>query len=185
MAEEAPETTEGKKKGSRKFLILIILVLVLGGGGAGGFFYMKSRAAEAAHAKQKKSADKMAEGNKGDAADEGEEAGEEGGDAKGGGVIALDSFIANLADPEGDRYIKCTVRLAVKSTETAEKIKADDLTITKLRDRILTILTKKTSVEVVSGAGKDEMRQEILDGVNEILKGKKIVNVYYTEFIVQ
>src|SRR5439155_8418122 len=149
---------------------LLLVVLVLGGGGVAAFVLLRPAAASRA----------SAEGAKG----------EHGGGAKDGktaerGVLSLESFIANLADSGGERYIKCTMRLEIDDRQTAEKLKTDELAITKIRDRILTLLTSKTYEQVASSEGKDTLRTEIAKQLEPILEGGHISGVYYTEFIVQ
>ena len=170
------EGTEAKKPKGKTGLIIVLLlvVLLLGGGGAAAVILLRSSGAARA-SEEKKSGHERAEGDKAaKAGDKGER-----------GVLSLESFIANLADPEGERYIKCTMRLEIDDRQKAEKLKLDELAITKIRDRILTLLTSKTYAQVASSEGKDSLRTEIAKELEPILEGGHISGVYYTEFIVQ
>ena len=173
MAEEAAEAAP-KKKSKMGLMLIVLIVLVLGGGGAGAFFFMKSKGDTSKEASAGKEVGGATHAKKGEDGKEAEP-----------GVLSLESFIANLADPEGDRYLKCTLRLEIDHRESAEAIKANDLVITKIRDRILTLLTSKTFAQIASADGKDTLREEIRKQLDPLLLGGHIEGVYYSEFIVQ
>jgi flagellar FliL protein len=178
MADPASQP-EPKKKGKLGLiLILVVAVLALGGGAAGGVFLLKGRAAaKAAGAKGESTAENGAGGKAAE--------GGKGGEAAEAGVLSLDSFIANLADPGGERYLKCTLRLQVDKREVAERLKGDELGLTRLRDKILTVLTSKTFSDVSTAEGKDNLRQQLRNDLDPLLMGGHVAAVYFTEFIVQ
>lgn len=101
------------------------------------------------------------------------------------GVLALEPFVANLADPEGDRFIKCTIRLVVEDAEAAKAARESDIALTRIRDRILTLISSKAFAEVSTVEGKERLRREVQEQVSPFLEGGKVTEVYYTEFIVQ
>jgi flagellar FliL protein len=169
VADAAPVAE--KKKG-RKGLVLALVgaVAVLGAGGVGAFYWMSPGAG-------KEAAPAAAESH----------GGHGGAKAEGGrhGVLSLEPFIVNLADPEGDRYIKCTMRLVLDHPDSAEAVKSDDLAITRVRDRVLTLLSSKAFAQVATPEGKESLRKEIQTQVTAVLQSASVSEVYYTEFIVQ
>lgn len=173
MAEAAAEVAPApaKKKGVF-FIIVIVVVLSLLAGGVSLAFLLKSRGSGGGP-------------NTADGAPAGAAGAEAGAPAPAVGVLSLEPFVSNLADPEGDRYVKCTMRLVLDTREAADRAKTDDLSITRIRDRILTLLASKTFAEVSTPAGKEALRAQIRDGVSEVLAAGKVGEVYYTEFIVQ
>lgn len=163
MAES--EEPKAEKKKSKKGMVLVLAVTIaLAGGGAGTFalLKMKGGGAAAAHAEEAKT----------------EPAPEP-------GVISLEPFVTNLADPEGDRYVKCTLRLELERRESADKLKTDEISITRLRDRVLTLLSSKKFAEVTTSEGKQRLREELRAELEPLLQGGKMREVYYTEFLVQ
>lgn len=56
-----------------------------------------------------------------------------------------------------------------------------------LRDAIIRVFVSKKSSEVLSGEGKDRLKEELVEGINEALAYDEpvVTNVYFTEFIVQ
>ena len=56
-----------------------------------------------------------------------------------------------------------------------------------IRDAVIRVLAAKKTVEVLSPDGKESMKQELIEAINEALGLDEgpVVNVYYTEFIIQ
>lgn len=173
-ADETParEKKEKKEKGEKKprspvLLVLLVAVVAVAAGGGGVYFLVAGEGS-----------DKVQEKSKNVAAKTDEKSMEK-------GVLSLEPFIVNLADADVDRYVKCTVRLVVDTQAAAEKVKSQELAITRVRDRILTLLSGKKFLEVSTPEGKEALRVEIAAAVGEVLEAGKITAVYYTEFIVQ
>ena len=99
-----------------------------------------------------------------------------------GPIFPLDTFIVNLADKGGKRYLRITIDLELDS----EKLEGE---ITKrlpqVRDRILTILPTKRFEDISSAKGKTELRDQMLERINDVLAGGRITNIYFKEFVVQ
>ncbi|MEA3279813.1 MAG: flagellar basal body-associated FliL family protein, partial [Thermodesulfobacteriota bacterium] len=57
--------------------------------------------------------------------------------------------------------------------------------LSKIRDTILTILPNRKFEDIKSVEGKKVLRDEIIAKLNNFLGEGTIVNIYYTEFIVQ
>ena len=176
MAEaQGAEKTGGKKgKGPLLWVLLGVLMLALGGGGAFFFFSRGKSAPKDMEAKVEKAHSAPAAEGHGESKESAEP-----------GVISLEPFLTNLAEPDVDRYVKCTVRLELDAKETAEKVKASELHLTRVRDRILTLLSGKRLADISSQTGKEGMKAEIQAQVDPLLDGGHIKEVYFTEFLVQ
>ncbi|MEW6669172.1 MAG: flagellar basal body-associated FliL family protein [Thermodesulfobacteriota bacterium] len=99
-----------------------------------------------------------------------------------GPTRSLDTFIVNLADPLGKRYLKVKMDLELSD----EKVIAElDKRLPQLRDTILTTLSSKTYEEIGTLEGKMQLRMEIMARLNQYLKAGKIKSIYFTDFIVQ
>jgi flagellar FliL protein len=99
-----------------------------------------------------------------------------------GPVFALDSFIVNLLDQGGKRYLRVSI-----SFELGDPKFSDELTkrLPQVRDCILMILPARKVDELQTTEGKNSLRTEIVTKLNELL-GKEIVKkVYFTEFVIQ
>jgi flagellar FliL protein len=112
------------------------------------------------------------------------------------GVVELEPFVLNLADPAGDRYFRLTLRLVLDQRAIAERA-AGGLGQVKLRDRVLSILSRKRAGDVTSLEGKERLRAEILAACEALLAEQpfheaasdpapaRVVDVLFMEFLVQ
>jgi flagellar FliL protein len=99
-----------------------------------------------------------------------------------GPVVPLDPFLVNLADPGRPRFLKVVVQLELDSdavTGELETLKP------KVRDALLTLLASKTSEDLTTVADKERLRNEIIHRLNSFLSVGRVVEVYFTQFVVQ
>lgn len=119
--------------------------------------------------------------------------------------IPLDPFTVNLADKEVDRFAQIGVTLEVADPHMAETIKAY---MPAIRNNVLLVLSHKTSAELLTREGKEQLAKEILresvrpmgielddededaDAPKKKKKKKKhvespVTNVLFSTFIVQ
>jgi flagellar FliL protein len=94
----------------------------------------------------------------------------------------LDTFIVNLSDPKGKRYLRVTMDLEMSKEDLREEIEMRE---PQIRNIILMILPSRTVEGVQSIEGKIALRDEIITEVNNILSNGSITNLYFTEFVVQ
>jgi flagellar FliL protein len=184
--EEPKEGAEAPKPKSKKKLIIIIAVVLLLVGGGAGFFLMSGGEEEVAK--------------------------EEVEEVKVYKTIKLDPFIVNLS--EAKSFLK--VAMLVEYDETLlHKLSAGSAAggeghggggsggasappeggfppgmiekEARIRDRIIAILSAKSPADVLSVTGKQNLKDELIEGINEVLELPEpiIVNIYFTEFIVQ
>jgi len=95
--------------------------------------------------------------------------------------LPLEEFLVNLAG-SNEHYLKMTVALGLKKGETEEKMKEE---VAPMRDAILGILTTKQPEELVTEAGKDKLKKEMVEKVNKALGGDKVVKIYFLSFATQ
>ena len=181
-AEEAP-----KKKGKGKLIIIIVAVVLLAAIGGGAALFLGG-------------GQKPAEGG------EGEEQHKE----VAYQTARLDTFIVNLS--ESSAFIKVTLLIEYDPSvfvraaghgkggghasgeggsggEKAEgglppQMKEREPMI---KDAIIRILSSKTTQEVLTVEGKEKLKEELIEGINEAigLEEGPVVNVYFIEFIIQ
>ncbi|SMC09295.1 flagellar basal body-associated FliL family protein [Nitratiruptor tergarcus] len=167
MAEETKEQQEEKKGGKKKLiLILLILLILIGGGGAAAYkFLVLDKKKEE---QKEKKAEKVVEEIK---------------NVEDLGVqFDVGTFIVNLQDKDADRYLKISIVLDVQD----EKIKAElDKRLPQVKDAITTLLFTKSSSELRTAEGIEELKEEILKRVNAILPIGGVKNVYFTDFVIQ
>jgi flagellar FliL protein len=175
----AGETAAPAKKKSKLLLILSGVVLLAGGGAAAWYlgvlpFGGKERHAEATAAVEEHGgAEHDAKGG-----EHGGKAGEHGP----GPILPVETFIANLADEGGSRYLKATFQIEFIGATVPPDVNSR---LPQIRDLLLTLLSSKTFEEVRTPEGKQQLREEIIARVNQVLDRDAAKAVYFTEFIVQ
>ena len=99
-----------------------------------------------------------------------------------GPIYALDTFIVNLADKGGKRYLRVSIDLELGNPEMQEEIVKR---LPQVRDSILMILPSKRFDDIRSMDGKVALRDEILETLNGFLTQGQITKIYFKEFVVQ
>lgn len=153
---------------SKKMLIiLVIAVLSVAIIGGGGFFYLKSKGPGS---------------EKGVGTEGTENSGEKEEMNKKKINFPLESFIVNLADPGGKRYLSTRIVLEFSDKEWIASLEKK---VPEIRDRILMILPTKTYKDIQSVEGKNALRASLIAVLNDILQQGKITNIFFQEFVVQ
>ena len=145
MATAPPtDASEPPKKGKKKLvLILVALLVVLGLAGGGALFLMKKNQAEA---------------------DEDEGDGQPARTAAPRDpkfkptFVQLDLFTVNLADRDIDRYAQVQMALELRDEKSAELIKSY---MPVIRNNVLTVLSYKSSGELLERYGKQRLSREL------------------------
>jgi flagellar FliL protein len=155
------EDTGEKKKSPMKLVIILLVVLLLAGGGVVGWMMMRGdKDTTGAAAGSKPAAQEVDEGIS----------------------YPMDTFVTNLADPGGKRYIKTKITLEYTDEKLGDELKQR---LPQLRDVILSLLGSKTLADIQGIDGKIALRTELIRQINQILKTGKIRNLYFTEFVIQ
>ena len=97
-------------------------------------------------------------------------------------ILHLDSFVANLSDDAGKRYLKVGVDLEVSNPELETEIQEKS---PALKDAVLVIISSKSYDDISDARGKALLREEIISRINPFLKKGTIRKVYFSEFVIQ
>ncbi|MDT8272379.1 MAG: flagellar basal body-associated FliL family protein [Desulfomonilia bacterium] len=174
MATEQKETTEeiAKQKKSPILLIviLVIVVLLMGGAAAAYFFVLSPMMKDAASSTGQASAAPT------------HVQGITPGAGFGGPIKQMDSFIVNLTDAQGTRYLKVTMQFEMSNAVLDAEI---DRKSPHIRDEIIMLLSSKSFDDVSSVAGKRALKRAIMNGTNKYLTSGQVVQIYFSEFVVQ
>ncbi len=169
MAEEYEGGGEAKKgKGLIKWIVLLILLAALIGGG--WFAYKKFFSDQP-----------LPEEETQEQAEQEEQMGLAPTTTK-GVQVQLPEFLVNLADPLGRRYLKLSVTVEVKDQKAAEAISQNEA---KIKDAVLLLLSSKTYQELSTLESKIELKKEIVERLNQIIGGSKVLQVYFTDMVIQ
>jgi flagellar FliL protein len=99
-----------------------------------------------------------------------------------GPIFSLETFIVNLADPGGNRYLRVTMDLELANPEMEAEITQR---LPQVRDSILMILPTKRFEDISTVEGKTTLRDEVVATLNDFLVQGNITNIYFKEFVVQ
>jgi flagellar FliL protein len=99
-----------------------------------------------------------------------------------GPIFELATFIVNLADKGGNRYLRVTMDLELQNPELETEV---NKRLPQVRDSILMILPSKRFEDISSVEGKIALRDEILAKINGIFTKGKVTNIYFKEFVIQ
>jgi flagellar FliL protein len=157
-----------------------------------------SKGEEKADSKTEKAADKKEDtGKKEDKAAEGKtEAGKTaaGTDAKSadkpadpykgtfGQIKEFKPFNVNLGNPLENRYARISIGIEYKSGE--EQLAEINRREPQLRDAVLSVVARKTREHLLSPDGKDQLRLELRNRINQLLD-KKIESVFITDMLIE
>ncbi len=100
-------------------------------------------------------------------------------------LVSLDTFLVNLADPRGDRFLKATIRAVLDDSELADELQGDDLLRTRVRDRVLSALAAKTFDEISTPGGREALREQLRGEINRALPDDAVTEVLFVDFVAQ
>jgi flagellar FliL protein len=97
-------------------------------------------------------------------------------------IYKMDPIVVNLKNTEKMRYLK--IKMEIESSEY--KVNEEyEKRLPQLRDTILGILTNKNSTEILDSEGKERLRGELKEKMNQFLSTFQIQTIYFAEFVIQ
>lgn len=112
---------------------------------------------------------------------ESEEKGAKGEHAE-GITYEIKDIVANLSGAMRSRYIKVSFTLEGKSKTFPETMKSNEA---KIRDATLAVLSDLTIQDLEEPGVKNIVRNNIIDSINQALRGSEVQQLYFSEFVVQ
>lgn len=98
-------------------------------------------------------------------------------------VVMLDPVVVNISGTEGElRYLKVTVGIELNDPSLQEEI---DLRKPQILDVLIRVFSSRNIYDVTETRGRDSIRREIKTRLNDILEKGRLLNVYFTEFVIQ
>ena len=105
-----------------------------------------------------------------------------GGDPNFDHVYVVKDLVVNPAGTNGLRFLLATIGLEVTSEETVKELEKRDI---EIHDSIIDILTSKTLPELDDTGLRDSLKSQIKLAINRDLTTGKVLNVYFSKFIIQ
>jgi flagellar FliL protein len=102
--------------------------------------------------------------------------------AKKGIMIPGPSLVVNLADVNVPRFLKVSMIFEVDRGITVAEVNEKEAII---KDAIIGLLASKTMSDIRGYEGQNLLKEELISRINAILETGNVINIYFTEFIVQ
>jgi len=100
-----------------------------------------------------------------------------------GVMVGLEDIIVTLAgDSHRPRYLRININLEVQDKITAESVK---IRLPQMRDVVIMTLTEKSVDDLSKPGGKMNLRAEIFRRLDESIAGGKLMNVYFSDLVIQ
>ena len=174
--EEEKQEAAAKPAGRSKMLIIIgaVVVLLLAIGIPTLIFTMKGNK-EQISAEGAETEGVQAVENEGEGADDEMEDGEE----PLGAIFPLESFVVNL---QGGGYLRTQIQLEFVDRDVPRRLY---IRLVPVRDSIIHLLSNRSQADLADEKGRGNLKNDIKEIVNEVLKKADVRNVYFTQFVVQ
>ncbi len=179
MADDKGKEDAPKKKGKGKLFIIIIAVVVLiVAGVAVKMFVLGGKKEQPANQKNEQQAQQNENQGGENLAQQNLE------------PVVVGPIIVNLADAGGDRYLKLKLVLLEAKKKAQESQKEETKTGISLEDAIIknaiiVTTSAKTSDDLLSVSGKEELKSELISAINRALHKNLVRKIFFTEFIIQ
>jgi flagellar FliL protein len=159
MDEDTTKSETGKKRPTMVRLALIVVVALVAAGGA--WFCLLRKPDSAAHKKAKTDTEVRA-------------------------VMHLDPFVVNLADPDGERFLRVGIDLGLQQAP-AEHSQGNqsETPLARTRDAILMTLTTCKADDLLAIDGKSKLKEDLVKALREHVPDLGVQEIYFTEFLVQ
>ena len=100
-----------------------------------------------------------------------------------GVLLGLEEIIVTLAgDAQRPRYLRISVNIELKDQLTADVVATR---LPQLRDIVIMVLSEKTAAELSLPEGKKGLRDEIFRRIDEKMPKGMLMNIYFSDLVVQ
>ena len=97
-------------------------------------------------------------------------------------TLHLETFVLNVADPEPRAYLRVGIDLGLNQEP---KRGEEPAPIAEVRDTILGVLAQARVDDLLTPAGKSQLKQNLLHALQERIPQLGVEEVYFTEFLIQ
>ncbi len=104
-----------------------------------------------------------------------------------GPTYTLPDRIVNLADPGANRYLKVSIVLEFSPELDSQSDVNKTITqrMTVLEDTLTTLLSSQTTAALSTTAGKEALKQAIIQQCGKVLDNLHLLSVYFPDFVMQ
>ena len=98
-------------------------------------------------------------------------------------MVGLEDIIVTLAgDSRRPHYLRININLEVKDKYASETVQ---MRLPQMRDAVIMTLSDKSVEDLSRPGGKMNLRAEIFRRLDESIPGGKLMNVYFSDLVIQ
>lgn len=97
-------------------------------------------------------------------------------------VKDMPAFILNLSDDDGNRYLKLTLTVRLRNELARERFITLEPAV---RDRFIQHITSLRMSDLATPEQKKDLKRDLTEQANEVTIRGDVVDVYFTEFVIQ
>jgi len=157
QSEKQSQEDSPKKSSSRIFLIVGLAVVVLAG--AAGFLFLRRAKAATPHTEEAPAPVEVKS------------------------IFHLETFTVNMNDPEQKTYLRIGIDLGLGSAPKGDGKGPAPTAL--VRDTILNVLMVAKPEELTSADGKKQLKERLLEALQERAPELQVREVYFNEFLMQ
>ncbi len=96
-----------------------------------------------------------------------------------GAIFPFETFVVNLS---GGRYLRAQVQLEFTDRDVPKRFYAK---LIPIRDKMIELLSAKNAEDLAGTKGKDDLKQQVKETINDLLRKEDVRKVYFTQFVIQ
>lgn len=96
-----------------------------------------------------------------------------------GAFFPMETFVVNLS---GRNYVRVQLQLEFNGREVPKRFYAR---LVPVRDAIISTLASRSPEDLIEEKGKEALKKDLRDRVNEILRKEEVKQIYFTQFFIQ
>ncbi len=97
-------------------------------------------------------------------------------------TYVIDEIIANPAGTNASRFMVVEIGLVLSSRREADLV---DENLMQIKDRINEVLSTKTVNELIHTEGRNELRVELAEEINQAIGVRSVRNLYFIKYVIQ
>ena len=99
-----------------------------------------------------------------------------------GHTYAIENVLVNPNEPGARRFLRIGLAFEADSEAAVEELQAREM---QIRDLVITLYSSRTLAELTDPILKQHARKQLVQQVNEKLATGKLMNIYYTDYVIQ
>lgn len=96
-----------------------------------------------------------------------------------GAIVPFETFLVNLS---GGKYLRMQMQAEFVTPDVPKRLYSR---LVPIRDAIISMLTEQTATTLEDSQGKEKIKKNIRDIINEQLRREDVRRIYFTQFVIQ